>query len=181
MTFTSSSRISTVSYQILLRRSYPKLLIMAISDLLGKYEIDADVKFEERRGFWLRLRKADFDDKQLPSEFINVTTKGVWIECQTISMIQMSTHVADAHTEAVMKSDFAIQALTEKILEHVPSLFRLSEGIAMLDMIAAFCQAATTRDYVRPEMSDTLALKHARHPICERVRIDTWFNETARC
>jgi len=148
--------------------------------LPGNHEIDAHVKFDERRGFWLRLRKADFDDKQLPPEFINVTTKGIWMECQTILLIQMSTHVADAHTEAVMKSDLTIQALIEKILEHIPSLFRFSEGIALLDMIAAFCQTATTRDYIRPEMSNTLALKHARHPICECVRMEAWFRQTAQ-
>lgn len=37
----------------------------------------------------------------------------------------------------------------------------------MLDMICGFAQLATSRDYTRPEISETLALKSARHPIKE--------------
>lgn len=70
-----------------------------------------------------------------------------------------------------MLSDKVVQELLDAIRVHVPNLFRVCESVALLDMIAAFGQAATTRDYIRPEISDALALKGARHPICERVGI----------
>ncbi|KXJ96046.1 muts domain V-domain-containing protein [Microdochium bolleyi] len=143
-----------------------------VDDINKTHETDAEVKFDERRCFWLRLRRADFENKPLPDIFINVTTKGTWIECQTMSLIQLSNRVADSHNEAVMLSDQIVQHLIDKLLDHVPSLFRMCEGIGLLDMISAFCQAATIRDYVRPEVNDTIALKHARHPICERVNPD---------
>jgi DNA mismatch repair protein MSH4 len=68
-----------------------------------------------------------------------------------------------------MLSDKVIQELLDVIRTYVPELFRVCEAIALLDMVASFAQSATTRDYVRPEIGDTLALKSARHPICERV------------
>lgn len=68
-----------------------------------------------------------------------------------------------------MLSDKVIQKLLDDIREYVPELFRVCEGIALLDMVTSFAQSATTRDYTRPEIGDTLALKGARHPICERV------------
>ncbi|KAJ1331009.1 DNA mismatch repair protein MSH4 [Microdochium nivale] len=140
-----------------------------VDDINKSHETDAEVKFDERRCFWLRLRRADFESKPLPDIFINVTTRGIWYECQTISLIQLSNRVTDSHNEAVMLSDQVVQDLIGKILDYVPSLFRMCEGIGLLDMLTAFCQTATVRDYVRPEMNDTMALKHARHPICERV------------
>ncbi|KAH7034787.1 muts domain V-domain-containing protein [Microdochium trichocladiopsis] len=143
-----------------------------VDEINNTHETDAEVKFDDRRGFWLRLRRADFDDKPIPDVLINMTTKGPWIECQTMSLVQLSNRVADSHSEIVILSDRLIQELINKILEHVPSLFRICEGISLLDMLAAFCQTAAARDYARPEMSDTLALKHARHPICERVHPD---------
>lgn len=50
-----------------------------------------------------------------------------------------------------------------------PQLFRVCESVALVDMIASFAQLATIRDYVRPEVTDTLALKAARHPVLDRV------------
>ena len=37
----------------------------------------------------------------------------------------------------------------------------------MLDMLCSFAHLATSREYVRPEISETLAIKSARHPIKE--------------
>lgn len=96
--------------------------------------------------------------------------KGTWIECQTLVLVQLNHRINDSHNEAIMLSDKVVQELLDAFRIHVPNLFRVCESIALLDMIAAFGQSATTRDYVRPEVGDTLALKGARHPIFERVR-----------
>lgn len=69
-----------------------------------------------------------------------------------------------------MLSDKVIRELLNAIRGHVANLFRACEGIALLDMLAAFGQSTTSRDYIRPEFGDTLALKAARHPIIEMVR-----------
>ncbi|RYP52255.1 hypothetical protein DL768_002574 [Monosporascus sp. mg162] len=134
-----------------------------------EYEIAAEVRFDSLRQFWLRLRRSDFEDRALPDLLINVVQKGVWIECQTLILVQLNNRVTDSHNEAVMLSDKVIQELVDGIRAHVPNLFRVCESIALLDMIVSFGQLVTTRDYVRPEIGTTLALKAARHPICERL------------
>lgn len=128
------------------------------------------MKFDNRRKFWLRLERNDFEDRKLPDIFINKIIRNRWIECQTLILVQLNNRITDSHNEAVMLSDKIIQQLLDDVREHVPELFRVCEGIALLDMVASFAQSATTRDYTRPEISDTLALKGARNPICERVR-----------
>ena len=66
-------------------------------------------------------------------------------------------------------SDQTIQDLLRDVCTEVSGLFRVSEAIAMLDMLAAFAQLATNYDYIRPELTDTLAIKAGRHPIREQI------------
>ena len=66
-------------------------------------------------------------------------------------------------------SDRSIQELIDDVRSEISMLFRISEGIAMLDMLAAFAHLVTTQDYARPELTDTLAIKAGRHPIRERI------------
>ncbi|KAI1128429.1 muts domain V [Nemania abortiva] len=140
-----------------------------VDELTKEYDLAVDVKFDNRRKFWLRLEQSDFEDKQLPDVFINTIVRNRWLECQTLTLVQLNNRITDSHNEAVMLSDKVIQQLLDGIREYVPELFRVCEGIALLDMVASFAQSATTRDYTRPEISEALALKSARHPICERV------------
>ncbi|KAI1074924.1 muts domain V-domain-containing protein [Whalleya microplaca] len=133
------------------------------------HEIDADVRFDANRGYWLRLRQSDFEGGPLPDIFINAVRKGTWIECQTLDIVKFNNRIADSHNEVILLSDKVIQELLDAVRVHVPTLFRVCESIGLVDMIVAFGQSTTSRDYVRPEITGTLALKDARHPICERV------------
>ncbi|KAI0540020.1 DNA mismatch repair protein Msh4 [Xylaria digitata] len=139
-----------------------------VDELSKEYDLQIEVKFDHHRKFWLRLEQNVFEDRQWPDAFINRVIKNRWFECQTLLLVQLNNRITDSHNEAVMLSENIIKQLLGDIREHVPELFRVCEGIALVDMVASFAQLATTRDYVRPEISDTLALKSARHPICER-------------
>ncbi|KAL7629513.1 MutS protein msh4 [Parahypoxylon ruwenzoriense] len=140
-----------------------------VGDVNRDHEIAAELRFDRNRQYWLRLRQSDFEDRPIPNVLINKIRKGAWIECQTLILVQLNHRITDSHNEAIMLSDKVIQELLDAIRVHVPNLFRVCESIALLDMITAFGQSATTRDYVRPEIGHALALKGARHPICERA------------
>ncbi|KAI2606660.1 DNA mismatch repair protein-like protein MutS [Hypoxylon sp. NC1633] len=140
-----------------------------VEDINRDHDITADLRYDKKRQYWLRLRQADFEERDIPDILINKVRKGIWIECQTLILVQLNHRITDSHNESIMLSDKVVQELLDAIRVHVPDLFRVCEGIALLDMIAAFGQSATTRDYVRPEISKALALKGARHPIRERL------------
>jgi DNA mismatch repair protein MSH4 len=109
------------------------------------------------------------EGRDIPDILINRVRKKGFIECQTLVLVQLNNRITDSHNEAVMLSDKVIQALLDAIRGHIANLFRVCEGIALLDMIAAFGHSVTARDYIRPELGDTLALQAARHPIVEGV------------
>lgn len=82
--------------------------------------------------------------------------------------------VKGAVCQALTLPPFAGSAsvLDELLLQvrcHVAALYRTSEIIAMLDMLAAFAHVAlTSSTYTRPEFTDTLAIREGRHPVMER-------------
>lgn len=91
------------------------------------------------------------------------------IECQTLDLVKLNQKIMDAHDEVINMSDQTIQELIRDVCSEISGLFRVSEAIAMLDMLAAFAQLATFHDYIRPELTDVLAIKAGRHPIREKI------------
>lgn len=98
------------------------------------------------------------------------------IECQTLNLVKLNLRLSDTSNEVVIRSDSVIQALLKELRHEIPHLFRVCESVALIDMISSFGQLATTRDYVRPEITNTLALKSARHPVLDKVCDDRVFS-----
>jgi len=141
-----------------------------ITELTEEHDLPLQTKFDNVRQFYLRLRAEELQQRNLPGIFINVFRKKDIIECQTLDLLKRNQKISDAHTEVILMSDRAVQDLIANVREHMGSLFRICEGIAMLDMIAAFAQLVTSRDYTRPQLGDALAIKAGRHPIREKIQ-----------
>lgn len=105
----------------------------------------------------------------LPDIFINAYRKKNRIECQTLDLVKLNQKIMDAHDEVINMSDRTIQELIQDVCSEISGLFRVSEAIAMLDMLTAFAHLATSHDYIRPELTDVLAIKAGRHPIREKI------------
>ena len=120
--------------------------------------------------YFLRVKANDFEGRPVPEVLINqVRKKGGIIECQTLTLRKLNQRVADSAVETVAQTQRVIDALLDAIRLQVPRLFRVCESVALLDMMLAFAQLSTVNDYVRPIITDTLALKTARHPLLDKV------------
>ncbi|KAI9693834.1 MAG: MutS protein msh4 [Bathelium mastoideum] len=139
-----------------------------VQQLGEAHQLALDMKFDNVRGFYIRIPVSDLENRVLPSVFINIFRKKNNVECQTLDLMKMNQKIADAHTEVVMMCDRAIQDLVAELRSHLSILFKISEAISMLDMISAFAHVVTASNYVRPQIGTALALKAARHPIKER-------------
>jgi len=68
-------------------------------------------------------------------------------------------------------SDSSIQELIAAVRTNIHPLFKISESLALLDLLASFAHLVTTLSYVRPDIStEVLAIKTGRHPIRERTQ-----------
>ncbi|KAH8431950.1 MutS family protein MSH4 [Aspergillus melleus] len=152
------------------RQTYKEASIDAaelVAQLSETYCVDLDLKFDKARQYYMSFQATDLDS--LPDTFINVYRKKGRVECQTLGLIKLNHKIIDAHNEVVNMSDETIQDLIKDVCAGISKLFRASEAIAMLDMLAAFAQLASCNDYIRPELTDTLAIKDGRHPIREKI------------
>lgn len=90
------------------------------------------------------------------------------VECQTLDLVKYNQKIKDTHNEIIAMSDASIQALIGQVRTNVQALFKISEGIALLDLLTTFANNAVkaAHPYILPEIrADVLALKAARHPI----------------
>lgn len=144
--------------------------------MAGEHEIALDLKFEPARQYYIRIPVTEFEDKDegIPNVFVNVVRRKKMVECQTLELVKLNQKITDAHNEVVNMSDRTIQELIEEVRTMIYPLFKISEGIAMLDMIAAFAQLVTVHEYSKPEITATLAIQAGRHPVREKIQYDKY-------
>ncbi|EFE34217.1 uncharacterized protein ARB_07168 [Trichophyton benhamiae CBS 112371] len=160
-----SELCSRLTGNVYIRRCYQRLRLTCIEE----YNIPLDLRFESGRHYYFRVKSTDLPGVVLPDIFINVYRKKAYVEFQTLDLVKMNQKITDSHNEVVSMSDRSIQELIDNARSQISSLFRISEAVALLDMIAAFSYLHTMQDYVRPEITDTLAIKAGRHPIREKI------------
>lgn len=141
-----------------------------VNELGGFHELPLEIRYETARQYYIRLPAHELEERSLPDVFVNVHRRNKVVECQTLDLMRLNRKVTDAHHEVLSMTSWAIQNLTEQIREVISPLFKTSEAIALLDMLASFAQVITTHEYVRPDLTDTFMMKSGRHPIIERVQ-----------
>ncbi|KAH1931791.1 hypothetical protein KXV48_008271 [Aspergillus fumigatus] len=150
------------------RQTYKEANVDA-ADLLGQksHNLTLDLKFDSARQYYISVSASEV--KTLSGIFINIYRRKNRIECQTLDLVKLKEKIMDAHNEVINMSDQTIQSLINDVCSEISVLFKVSEAIAMLDMLAAFAELATCNEYIRPELTDVLAIKSGRHPIREKI------------
>ncbi|KAH1340113.1 hypothetical protein KXV74_009093 [Aspergillus fumigatus] len=150
------------------RQTYKEANVDA-ADLLGQksHNLTLDLKFDSARQYYISVSASEV--KTLSGIFINIYRRKNRIECQTLDLVKLNQKIMDAHNEVINMSDQTIQSLINDVCSEISVLFKVSEAIAMLDMLAAFAELATCNEYIRPELTDVLAIKSGRHPIREKI------------
>lgn len=133
--------------------------------------VQVRLKYSDSRKYYYSISQIDVEG-ELPSWLINVVSKGKNVEFQTLELRQLTQRVQDAANEISQLGDGVVVRLQGYLLTQVAEMYRVSEAIATLDMLAAFAHIAINRGYTRPTFSTTLCLRSARHPIIDQVSWD---------
>jgi DNA mismatch repair protein MSH4 len=83
------------------------------------------------------------DTSQLPEELINFVKKAKTVTCTSLKLLSYNDRINESLTEVYLMSDASISTLLGKIKENVGILYKLSESIALLDMLLSFASYAT--------------------------------------
>lgn len=155
------------------RQTYKEAMTDAFTHMTAiaqQLNLQLQIKFDNVRQFYFRLPIATLEGAELPAIFKNVIRRRDVYECQTLDLIKRNKKISDAHVEVLLMSDNLVQNLIIACREHMQKLFKICEGIALLDMLAGFAQVVTSQNYVRPESGDAVGIKGGRHPIREKIQ-----------
>ncbi|KAL8349373.1 hypothetical protein RB601_001875 [Gaeumannomyces tritici] len=141
-----------------------------VSEFNAEHNLVSEIKFDSSRGYYLRFLASDYIEANLahPDLLINVVPKRTHCECQTIELEKLNRDIKAAEDETLMRGAKAIGMLAHELRTEIPALTRLCQAVGYLDMLASLAHVVTANDYCRPEISTTMALKKARHPLVEK-------------
>ncbi|KAL7862008.1 hypothetical protein SRHO_G00134490 [Serrasalmus rhombeus] len=156
------------------RRAYTEVvddITGLVNQLEEKYGLPLRTSFSSARGFFIQLRLEGvvLPDGQLPGEFIKATRQKNNYSFTTLDLMKMNERCDEALKEIFHMSYVVVCRLLNGVHEQIHCLYKLSDAVSMLDMLLSLASACTVSDYVRPEFTDTLAIKQGRHPMLERV------------
>ncbi|KAL4613129.1 hypothetical protein GN956_G23384 [Arapaima gigas] len=171
------------------RRAYTEIvddIAGLVTSLAEQHNLPLRTSFSSVRGFFIqmKLEGVALPDGQLPAEFIKVTKQKNNYSFTTANLIKMNDHCEEALREIFHMSYVVVCQLLSRVHEHIHCLYKLSDSVSMLDMLLSLASACTASDYgnywmsmvlllfytiVRPEFTNTLAIKQGRHPILERI------------
>ncbi|XP_027575757.1 mutS protein homolog 4 isoform X2 [Pipra filicauda] len=159
------------------RRTYTEIIddiAGMITQLAEKYNLPLKTSFSSARGFFIQMN-ADcsmLPNGQLPSEFTKITKMKNTYSFTSADLIKMNERCQESLREIYHMTYLIVCKLLSEIYEHIHCLYKLSDIVSMLDMLLSFAHACTLSDYVRPEFTDTLAIKQGWHPILEKIAVE---------
>ena len=127
--------------------------------------------YNATRGFHIQLNLNGQEHlaNMLPPNLIKVVKTKKTISCTTEDIIRYNTRLEESLDEIYFLSNVVISELMKSIVDQIGCLYKLAECVSTLDMLVSFAHAHTLSDWVRPEFTDTLAIKQGRHPILDKI------------
>nr|XP_012643408.1 LOW QUALITY PROTEIN: mutS protein homolog 4 [Microcebus murinus] len=159
------------------RRTYTEIvddIAGMISQLGEKYNLPLRTSFSSSRGFFIQMTTdcTALPSDHLPSEFIKISKVKNSYSFTSTDLIKMNERCQESLREIYHMTYMIVCKLLSEIYEHIHCLYKLSDTVSMLDMLLSFAHACTLSDYVRPEFTDTLAIKQGWHPILEKISVE---------
>ncbi|XP_064639477.1 mutS protein homolog 4-like [Lineus longissimus] len=160
------------------RRTYTEI-VDDITEMVQQLGIDHNlplkVAYNSTRGFFIQMfigGKQAVSCEDLPGIFIKVTKFKNTFSFTTQDLIKLNDRVKESLQEIYLMTNIVITELLNDIRDQIGCLYKLTECVATLDMLLSFAHACTLSDYVRPEFTDTLAIKQGCHPILDKITLD---------
>uniref|UniRef100_A0A672TZ91 MutS protein homolog 4 n=1 Tax=Strigops habroptila TaxID=2489341 RepID=A0A672TZ91_STRHB len=159
------------------RRTYTEIvddIAGMIAQLAEKYNLPMKTSFSSARGFFIQTNVdcSTLPNGQLPSEFTKITKMKNTYSFTSADLMKMNERCQESLREIYHMTYLIVCKLLNEIYEHIHCLYKLSDIVSMLDMLLSFAHACTLSDYVRPEFTDTLAIKQGWHPILEKIAVE---------
>ncbi|ORX65856.1 hypothetical protein DL89DRAFT_309902 [Linderina pennispora] len=143
-----------------------------VIDLVEQYanELQISIKavYRPNIGYIMSCRSDCFSDG-VPEEFLNFVRKKSQCTFTTLDLVKLNNRLASVVSEINILTEKAIKSVADTISSNIVLLYKISEAVALLDMLVSFAHLCTTSDYVQPQFSDAISIEDGRHPIIESM------------
>nr|XP_006819740.1 PREDICTED: mutS protein homolog 4-like [Saccoglossus kowalevskii] len=160
------------------RRTYTEIvddIAEMVKQLSEKYSLPLKISYNGTRGFFIQMyagRDNSVSPADMPPVFVKVVRVKSTLNFTTPDLIKMNDRINESMNEIYLMTNIVINELMSEIRGQIGCLYKLTECVAVLDMLVSFAHACTLGEYVRPDFTDTLAIKQGRHPILEKISIE---------
>ena len=152
---------------------YVEFLETYVADLSEQYQIPLKVQWNSNRGFYIQISKGGPGSvEELPEEFLRVQKSKSGITFVTQEFSVKDRLVKNTLQEISIMSNAVLDELLVEVREYIGFLFKLSETISMLDMLASLATVSMSHNFTKPEFGDSFAIKQGRHPILDTMAVD---------
>ncbi|KAJ2544677.1 MutS protein msh4 [Coemansia sp. RSA 1853] len=135
-------------------------VVKLVEQYSNETQVPIRAVYRPSAGYIMNAKRSDLGET-IPEEFVNVVIKK-----QTV---KLNNRLASVVIEINLLTEKAIQGVADVIRENITILYRVSEAIALLDMIVSFAHHCTLHNCVVPEFSDSINIVQGRHPVLEAV------------
>ncbi|KAJ1719462.1 MutS protein msh4 [Coemansia erecta] len=139
-----------------------------VEEVSSVHNIPVKAVYKQNTGYMMTTRRNLYEDT-LPDEFVNTVVRKNTLSFTTFDLIKLNNRLSSVVTEISLLTEKAIQRVSQTILENIALLYRVSEAIALLDMLLSFAHHCTLYECVVPMFSDSIKIKESRHPILEAI------------
>ncbi|KAJ2221293.1 MutS protein msh4 [Coemansia sp. RSA 520] len=143
-----------------------------VVELVEQYANETQVPiravYRPSAGYIMNAKRSDIGET-IPEEFVNVVIKKQTVSFTTLELVKLNNRLASVVIEINLLTEKAIQRVADVIRENITILYRVSEAVALLDMIVSFAHHCTLHNCVVPEFSDSINIIQGRHPVLEAV------------
>ncbi|GAA5943208.1 hypothetical protein JCM1841_002073 [Sporobolomyces salmonicolor] len=141
--------------------------------LREKHGLDLSLKSTASGTFLFQCAREDWEEKGagMWRYFVSVNKKGKRVEFTSLDLKKRNARIAESMQEILLMSDEILDEIFDDVRGSIGCLYRSSDAIALLDMLASLAEISSKNEYIRPEWTDTLAIKAGRHPLHEQFRM----------
>ncbi|ORZ32677.1 hypothetical protein BCR44DRAFT_1231227 [Catenaria anguillulae PL171] len=157
------------------RRTYQETvadIMQLVDDYAARYEMPLRAVFQSAsNGFVLECKADQVPEEMLreggwPDVFVNVAWKRKVVTCNTLEVMKLNERVRESMNEIFLISDRIVVDLKEELRSKIGVLYKVSESIALVDLLCSFTRLSLSGTYVRPMLSQGMTvIAQGRHPI----------------
>ncbi|HTJ03205.1 MAG TPA: DNA mismatch repair protein MutS, partial [Methylovirgula sp.] len=152
-----------------------------IADLQGRYATLTDIrqlklKHNNFLGFFIEVPQAQGERLMKPphdTTFVHRQTMADAMRFSTVELAELDGKISSAADRALAREQALFDAMASQIFAVGASIKAAADALAVIDVAAALAELAESRDWVRPEVTETLAftIEAGRHPVVEAALV----------